>query len=84
MHHIVAAATLLALSGFAVPDARAAETSLDRLVQSLPDEDTVYVKKGGWQSGKGWKHGRAWGHHRVRGGPPPWAPAHGYRRKHRW
>lgn len=30
----------------------------------------------------GWKHG---GHHRGwGGGPPPWAPAHGWRRKHGW
>jgi surface antigen len=27
------------------------------------------------------KHSEA-GYHHVKGGPPPWAPAHGYRRKH--
>jgi hypothetical protein len=28
-----------------------------------------------------WKHG---GHPAYGGGPPPWAPAHGYRRKERY
>jgi hypothetical protein len=31
---------------------------------------------------RGWKHG-SWGHSRGKHGPPPWAPAHGWRRKHR-
>jgi hypothetical protein len=53
-------------------------------VQSLTDHEVAYAKKGGWHGGgKGWKHGRAWGHHRGwHRGPPPWAPAHGYRRKY--
>ena len=84
MRHIIAAAALLALSGVPVPGARAAEVPVDQLVRSLTDQQTAFVKKGGWKGGKGWKHGRAWGHHRVRRGPPPWAPAYGYRRKHRW
>lgn len=33
---------------------------------------------------KGRKHRKHWGRSvRFHGGPPPWAPAHGYRRKHR-
>ncbi len=30
---------------------------------------------------RGWKHG-SWKHNRGKGGPPPWARAHGWRRKH--
>ena len=29
-----------------------------------------------------WKHGHHGHHGYHRGGPPSWAPAHGYRRKH--
>ena len=32
----------------------------------------------------GYQQRNAWAqkHRKVKGGPPPWAPAHGYRRKH--
>jgi hypothetical protein len=58
------------------PTARAVSISPHALVQILPDEGLAYAKKGG----KGWKGGKKarWG------GPPPWAPAHGFRRKRGW
>ena len=81
MRHVIAVCATLAVAGLAAPAARAGEAPLGTLVQSLDENQIAFVKKGGW---KGGKHGRAWGHHRVRRGPPPWAPAHGYRRKRGW
>ena len=56
---------------------RAAPLPPESIVQVLAGEELAYVKKGG----KGWKHGKRakWRH-----GPPPWAPAHGLRRKRGW
>jgi hypothetical protein len=77
MRHVIAAIGTAALLLVAAPAVRA--SSLDAAVQSLAEHEVAYAKKGGWHGrGKGWKH--SW----KRGGPPPWAPAWGYRRKHRW
>ena len=48
----------------------AAATAL-ALPLSLTTADVADAKPK-WKEGKGWS-----------GGPPPWAPAHGWRRKHR-
>jgi hypothetical protein len=88
MRHLLAAIGIAAFVILAAPTAQATAVSLDAVAQSLPEDQIAFTKgghgKGGW---KGGKHGRAYGHHRgrhYRGGPPPWAPAHGWRRKHRW
>ena len=71
-------ATLVLLTA---PSVQAAPVSIRAAVQSLTDHEIAYAKKGGWKGE--WKHGRGWGHHRSwRWGPPPWAPAWGWRRKH--
>jgi hypothetical protein len=86
MRYVIAVCAPLALAGFAAPPAHAATAPtvepLSALMQ-ISDDQTTYVKSG-WKGGKGWNRGRAWGHYRARRGPPPWAPAYGYRRKHRW
>lgn len=69
----------------AAPALRAAPAPapLEGLAQSLPDEAVAYAKKG-WKGGKGWKM-KGWkGKKMRRHGPPPWAPAHGLRRKRGW
>src|SRR5215203_5311753 len=73
-----------ALIIFTVPAVHA--SPVDAAVQSVADGQVAYAKKGGWHGGgKGWKHGKGghgWGHHRGwRRGPPPWAPAWGWRRR---
>jgi hypothetical protein len=88
MRYALAALGTAALIMFTVPAVHA--SPVDAAVQSLADGQVAYAKKGGWHGGgKGWKHGwrggGRWGHHRGwRGGPPPWAPAWGWRRKHGW
>ena len=83
MRRLLAALGTAALITIAVP-AHAASVSIAADVQSLTEHEVAYAKKGGWHGGgKGWKHGRGWGHHRGwHRGPPPWAPAWGWRRKH--
>ena len=89
MRHLLAAIGTAAFVILAAPTAQATAVSLDAVAQSLPEDQIAFTKgghgKGGW---KGVKHcGHGWGHKRgrhYRGGPPPWAPAHGWRRKHRW
>ena len=71
---VLGTAALVMVTG---PAVHATPVSVDGAVQSLTDSQTAYAKKGGWKHG-----GHGWGHHR--GGPPPWAPAHGWRRKHGW
>jgi hypothetical protein len=80
MRHLFATLGMLAFVAIAAP-AGASPVSPDRLVQDLPDGAHAYVKKGG----KGWKGGWKGGKKaKWRGGPPPWAPAHGLRRKRGW
>jgi hypothetical protein len=87
MRALLAALGTAALMIVAAP-AHAGSMSIEAAVQSLPDHAIIYAKKGGWHGGgkgwkHGWKHGHGWGHHRRwHGGPPPWAPAWGWRRKH--
>ena len=86
---VCSAAILMSLAAGSGP---AGAMPLERLAQSLAEEQVAFAKKGGkgWKHGhKGWKHSRkAWKHgpRYSRGwGPPPWAPAHGRRAKHlRW
>lgn len=77
---VLAAAALLTLGA---PALQAASSPLPGAVQSLSDDAVAYAKKGGWKGGwKGFKRGHAYGHRKFRRrGPPPWAPAHGLRRK---
>jgi hypothetical protein len=76
LRRVIAALGTAALVMTAAPVVRA--SALDSAVQSLAEHGVAYAKKGGWHGGgKQWKHG--W----KRRGPPPWAPAWGYRRKHR-
>jgi hypothetical protein len=77
MKHLLAALGAIALLAAAAPAVRAAPAGLDGLVQSLADDEVAYAKRGG----KGWKGGKK---AKWRGGPPPWAPAHGLRRKRGW
>ena len=82
-------ATAAVLVGIASAPAYAASTSLEALAHSLPDEAIAFTKKGGkgWGHHKGWKHRKAWKHAgrgHYYGGPPPWAPAWGLRRKRGW
>ncbi|HEX8164614.1 MAG TPA: hypothetical protein VF601_02370 [Beijerinckiaceae bacterium] len=77
MRHLFATLGTLAFVLVAAPAVRAAPVSADSLVQALPDAALAYAKKGG----KGWKGGKK---AKWRGGPPPWAPAHGLRRKRGW
>ena len=82
MRHVLAALGTAALVMIAAPVVQAYPA--DAAVQSLADHEVAYAKKGGWHDGgKGWKHSRGGGHHRGwHRGPPPWAPAWGWRRKH--
>ena len=77
MHRIIATIGTIAFALASTPAARAAPLPPEGIVQALSGEELAYVKKGG----KGWKHGKRakWRH-----GPPPWAPAHGLRRKRGW
>ena len=73
LSHVIAALAALALLATASPDAFAGP----------PGHAKHKAKHKGDGPGKNsWKSGR--GHHasKRRGGPPPWAPAHGYRRKY--
>jgi hypothetical protein len=84
MRYALAALGTAALIMFTVP---AVASPVDAAAQSLTDGQVAYAKKGGWHGGgkkHGWKGGRGWGHGGWRRGPPPWAPAWGWRRKHRW
>ena len=77
MHRIIATVGTIAFAVVSTPAARAAPLPPEGIVQVLAGEELAYVKKGG----KGWKHAKRakWRH-----GPPPWAPAHGLRRKRGW
>lgn len=61
---------LLALVSVAPCAAQATPALPDGVVQSIADNSLAYAKYKGWK-GKAVK----------RRGPPPWAPAHGRRRK---
>jgi hypothetical protein len=80
MRRLLATFGMFAFALVAAPAARAAPVAPDGLVQVLADQELAYAKKGGKGWGRGWKGGRKgkWG------GPPPWAPAHGLRRKRGW
>ena len=86
MRLLLAALGTAALAVITSPPSQA--TPQDWLVQSLSQDQTSFAKGGHGQGWKGAKHTRGWGQrggrHWRRGGPPPWAPAHGWRRKHRW
>jgi hypothetical protein len=77
MHRIIATVGTIAFAVVSTPAARAAPLPPEGIVQVLAGEQLAYVEKGG----KGWKQGKRakWRH-----GPPPWAPAHGLRRKRGW
>ena len=77
MKHLLAAVAAVAFVALA-PAAQAAPVAPDGLVQSLAGKDLAYAK---WKGGKGWKGGKK---AKWRRGPPPWAPAHGLRRKRGW
>ena len=50
------------------------------IIQGNMDRQRYYGRRDGYS------HGYGYGYGRRHGGPPPWAPAHGYRRHHyeRW
>jgi hypothetical protein len=77
MKPLLAAAAVIAFVAL-TPAARAAPVAPDGLLPTPAEEDLAYAK---WKGGKGWKGGKKakWGR-----GPPPWAPAWGYRRKRGW
>ena len=75
MKQLFAAVAVVALVAVA-PAGSASPLAPDGLVPS--SVDTAYAK---WKGGKGWKGGKK---AKWRGGPPPWAPAHGLRRKRGW
>jgi hypothetical protein len=77
MKILLAAVAVTAFVALA-PAAHAAPVAPAGLVQSLADEGLAYAK---WKGGKGWKGGKK---AKWRRGPPPWAPAHGLRRKRGW
>lgn len=55
------------------------------LAVALPSSDAAWAKKKHWDSED--RHGgefAAPGHAKRKGGPPPWAPAHGYRAKQKY
>ena len=81
MRHLLAMLAAIAFVLVAAPAVRAAPMSPDGLVQALADQELAYAKQGGKGWGKGWKGGKK---AKWRGGPPPWAPAHGLRRKRGW
>ena len=85
MRHLLAAVATATFMVFANPAAQAA-SALSDFTGSISEDQIAFTKGGkGW---KGGKHGGGWGdkggRHWRGGGPPPWAPAHGWRRKHRW
>jgi hypothetical protein len=75
MRPLLATCALLALV-IATPTARAAAPGLHAIAQTLSPTNVSYAKN---KSVKGWKAKNV-----KRGGPPPWAPAHGLRRKRGW
>jgi hypothetical protein len=77
MNRFIAIAGTIAIVLLAAPAGRASPLSPDTAVEVPADQELAYMKKGG----KGWKHGKKV---KWRGGPPPWAPAHGLRRKRGW
>jgi hypothetical protein len=79
MTYLLAAAGVVALI-VAGSGARAAPATPEGIAQALANDDLAYAK---WKGGKDWK---GWKGKKVkwRRGPPPWAPAWGYRRKRGW
>ena len=82
MRNLFAALGAAALLTFSAPAVQAASSPVPDAVQSLPEDVVAYAKKGGWKGG--WKGGKGWKKGWKRRGPPPWAPAWGYRRKRGW
>lgn len=88
----------LALAALAASPAGAAPQSLPKteMLDRLPAEFTRHTREHRhWEIQRNmerqhrrdyYRHGRGYdrgyGYHRRHGGPPPWAPAHGYRRHH--
>jgi hypothetical protein len=72
----LALTAVLALAAMSTssPTARAATLPRDGIVQSIPAATQLAHTKY-----KAWKVKKV-----KRGGPPPWAPAHGLRRKRGW
>ena len=54
------------------------------IIQENMNRQRYYGRRDGYS--RGYDYGRGYGYGRRHGGPPPWAPAHGYRRHHydRW
>ena len=78
MYRLLATLGAVALGAVAAPAVHASPILPDQVVQTLTDQELAYMKKGG-KGWKGWKGKKAkWR------GPPPWAPAYGYRRKRGW
>ena len=75
LSHAVAALVALALLPTASPAAFAGPPGHAK-------NKSKHKRDNDWGGGKSWKAGK--GHHssKHRGRPPPWAPAHGYRRKY--
>ena len=73
MRHLLTIFGAIIFASMAAPAVHASPVSLDHQIQTLPDEELAYMKK--W--GRGAKGKKA----KWRNGPPPWAPAHGLRRK---
>jgi hypothetical protein len=74
MHCSFAILGLAAAAVIALPSGGNARPDVDPFIaQAVQDTELTYAKWKGWK-GKKVKYG----------GPPPWAPAHGYRRKRGW